>query len=233
MSLVPLPRRTLSWRKLSCRRKITRRRVTQAPGGIVLVLAHAHATGHLHQDLLGAVDPLQDITGRGRRVVVAREARMARMAAVMTIMGVTRTSEQKVAQRRKSELCSAWISFVIVRSDIFFLVYLTTYNETLFCVCQNLYGYIYTELTITAYYLQENWFISLVGWLGDAQLSILHTRKLHFHYLHFCSDGNAKDYFYLTLPGHLVIPQTVSTSGSQTIVSTKYLFSCALIIFGA
>ena len=233
MSLVPLPRRTLSWRKLSCQRKITRRRVTQAPGGIVLVLAHAHATGHLHQDLLGAVDPLQDITGRGRRVVVAREARMARMAAVMTIMGVTRTSEQKVAQRRKSELCSAWISFVIVRSDIFFLVYLTTYNETLFCVCQNLYGYIYTELTITAYYLQENWFISLVGWLGDAQLSILHTRKLHFHYLHFCSDGNAKDYFYLTLPGHLVIPQTVSKSGSQTIVSTKYLFSCALIIFGA
>ena len=156
MSLVPLPRRTLSWRKLSCQRKITRRRVTQAPGGIVLVLAHAHATGHLHQDLLGAVDPLQDITGRGRRVVVAREARMARMAAVMTIMGVTRTSEQKVTQRRKSELCSAWISFVIVRSDIFFLVYLTTYNETLFCVCQNLYGYIYTELTITAYYLQEN-----------------------------------------------------------------------------
>ena len=149
MSLVPLPRRTLS-----CRRKITRRRVTQAPGGIVLDLAYA--TGHLHQDLLGAVDPLQDITGRGRRVVVAREARMARMAAVMTIMGVTRTSEQKVTQRRKSELCSAWISFVIVRSDIFFLVYLTTYNETLFCVCQNLYGYIYTELTITAYYLQEN-----------------------------------------------------------------------------
>ena len=118
MSLVPLPRRTLSWRKLSCQRKITRRRVTQAPGGIVLVLAHAHATGHLHQDLLGAVDPLQDITGRGRRVVVAKEARMARMAAVMTIMGVTRTSEQKVAQRRKSELCSAWISFVIVRSEL-------------------------------------------------------------------------------------------------------------------
>ena len=124
---MPLPRRTLSWKKQSCRRKTTRWRVTQVPGGINLVHARAHATGHLHQDLLGAVDPLQDITGRGRRVVVAREARMARMAAVMTIMGVTRTSEQKVAQRRKSELCSAWISFVIVRSDIFFLVYLTTY----------------------------------------------------------------------------------------------------------
>ena len=119
MSLVPLPRRTLSWRKLSCQRKTTRRRGTQVPGGIVLVHAHVHATDHRQQDLLGAVDLLPDITGRERRVVVAKEAKMARMAVAMTIMGVIRTNEQKATQRRKSELCFAWISFIVVLGQIF------------------------------------------------------------------------------------------------------------------
>ena len=97
---MPRLRRTLSWKKLSCLRKATRRRLNPAPRGVAHILAQGH---HHPGNPIGAMDPVPDITERGSLVLVV-VVRMARTMAEVTRMVATRKSEQRPIPERKIKL---------------------------------------------------------------------------------------------------------------------------------